>query len=66
MRHHRRTDESGEDSHDTDRVGVWRTPLTRPEREVQMQVQVEVCVLLLTALLFSWFKTLALATWLKS
>ena len=61
---HRRTDEDGEDSRDLHRVGVCRTLLTRSEREVQMQVQVDVPVLLpmFTALLLLRFKTLMLAS----
>jgi hypothetical protein len=55
-RHHCRSDESGEHSRDPTRVDVCGTPLTCPEREVEMEVQVDMPVLLLL-----WFKTLPLA-----
>ena len=60
-KHHGCCEESGEDSRETVRVGVRRTLLTRRQREVEMQVQVDVPVLLpsLSALLGLGFKTLA-------
>jgi len=61
-RHHRCSEEIGEDSRDPHRVGVCRTLLTRPERKIQMQVQVDMLLFSLPALLLTRFKTLVLAS----
>ena len=62
--HQRCGEQIGEDSRDTHRVGVDRMSLLRTEREVEMQMQVDmpVLLLLLTTLLLTWFKPLALAS----
>ncbi len=48
-RHHRRREQSGEDSPEMYRVGVAGMSPTRPQREVQMDMQVDMPVLLLLA-----------------
>ncbi len=62
-RHHRCRNESYADSRDAHRVGMRRTLLTRPQREVEMHMQVHVQMNVplpwFTVPLLTRFKTLA-------
>ncbi len=60
-RDHRGSDESGEHTLDPTCVERCGTPLTRSKREVEMEMQMDMPVLLymLTVLLLAWFKPLA-------